>query len=66
MNNKINFNEILNSLIAAALILLSGLAIIVTLIESPSALLLVLIFAIFVTAFIIIDFQDNENVRRRN
>ena len=64
MNNKINFNEILNSLIAAALILLSCLAIIVTLIESPSALLLVLIFAIFVTAFIIIDFQDNENVRR--
>ena len=63
MNNKINFNEILNSLIAAALILLSCLAIIVTLIESPSALLLVLIFAIFVTAFIVI---DNENVRRRN
>ena len=59
-----NFNEILNSLIAAALILLSCLAIIVTLIESPSAVLLVLIFAIFVTAFIIIDFQDNENVRR--
>ena len=66
MNNKINSTEILNSLIAAALILLSGLAIIVTLIESPSALLLVLIFAIFVTAFIVIDFQDNENVRRRN
>ena len=64
MNNKINFNEILNSLIGAALILLSCLAIIVTLIESPSALLLVLIFAIFVTAFIVIDFQDNENVRR--
>ena len=66
MNNKINFTEIVNSLIAAALILLSCLAIIVTLIESPSALLLVLIFAIFVTAFIVIDFQDNENVRRRN
>ena len=64
MNNKINFNEILNSLIAAALILLSGLAIIVTLIESPAALILVLIFAIFVTAFIVIDLQDNENVRR--
>ena len=64
MNNKINFTEIVNSLIAAALILLSCLAIIVTLIESPSALLLVLIFAIFITGFIIIDFQDNENVRR--
>ena len=64
MNNKINFNEILNSLIAAALILLSGLAIIVTLIEAPSAFLLVVIFAIFVVTFIIIDLQDNENVRR--
>ena len=64
MNNKINFNEILNSLIAATLILLSCLAVIVTLIETPSALLLVLIFAIFVTAFIVIDIQDNENVRR--
>ena len=52
-----SFNEILNSLIATALILLSDLAIIVTLIESPSALLLVLIFAIFVTAFIVIDFE---------
>lgn len=61
-----NFNEILNSLIATviatALILLSGLAIIVTLIESPSALLLVLIFAIFVTAFIVI---DSEATNRR-
>ena len=66
MNNKINFTEIVNSLIAAALILLSGLAIIVTLIESSPALLPVLIFAIFITAFIVIDAQDNENVRRRN
>ena len=67
MNNKINFTEIVNSLIAAALILLSGLAIIVTLIEEASpALLPVLIFAIFITAFIVIDAQDNENVRRRN
>ena len=64
MNNKINFNEFFNSLIATCVVLLSCLAIIVTLIETPSALLLVLIFAIFATAFIVIDSQDNENVRR--
>ena len=63
MNNKINFTEILNSLIAACVVLLSCLAVIVTLIETPSAILVVLIFAIFTTAMIIV-FNDNENVRR--
>ena len=59
-----NVNEMLSALIAVSVVLLACLAIIVTLIETPSAFLLVLIFAIFVAAFIVIDSQDNENVRR--
>ena len=65
MNNKINFNEILNSLIAAALILLACLGFIVAMIENPASCLLVLIFLIGTVAMIIV-FNDNENVRRRN
>ena len=59
-----NVNEMLSALIATSVVLLACLAIIVTLIETPSAFLLVLIFALFATAFIVIDAQDNENVRR--
>ena len=59
-----NVNEMLSALIAVSVVLLACLAIIVTLIETPSAFLLVLIFAIFVAALIVIDSQDNENVRR--
>ena len=63
MNNKINFNEILNSLMAAALVLLSCLGFIVAMIENPASGLLMLIFLIFTVAMIIV-FNDNENVRR--
>ena len=58
-----NVTEILNSLIATCVVLLACLAVIVTLIETPSAILVVLIFAIFTTAMIIV-FNDNEDVRR--
>ena len=57
---NINFTEILRSLIAICVVLLSFLAVIVTLIETPSAILVVLIYAIFTTAIIIVGGDENE------
>ena len=65
MNNKINFTEIVNSLIATSLILLACLGFIVAMIETPATWLPMLVFLTGTISMIIVfNDNDNENVRR--
>ena len=57
--------KLFETVFATLIILLACLGFIVAMIENPASCLLVLIFLIGTVAMIIV-FNDNENVRRRN